>query len=340
MPGNASITPRSTRPISLGIIGWGYAGQHQFRAAASIPQLNVVGVSDAVVSPGDGQVIGVPFHQDWRHFLEDAEVDAVSVCLPHHLHAQVTKAAMQAGKHVLLEKPIAGTLEEGRRIVEASRASSPVLMVEMTHRFYPPVIQAREFVRSGRLGRIFAVEDRIIEWVPPNGLPGWMFETESAGGGVALTNGIHMLDRVAWVCGQSLRFRDGIAGTTQNLGDVEDTASMHLSLADGTPVNLLTSWPRGTVGQDDELTIYGTSGTLRTWAWRGCRFEPADGADIEEHISYAEEQDESARVEIGMVGALTEFVAAIREEREPSPRAEEILAIQEIIEQFYQAVGR
>src|SRR5262249_20637720 len=144
-------------------------------------------------------------------------------------------------KHVLLEKPLAAAIEDARRIADLSRRSDRRVMMAMTHRFYPPMREARELVQSGRMGTIVAVEDRIIEPISSR-LTAWLLTRALAGGGVALTNGIHMLDRVAWLLGQSLTFHSGAAGRTQALGDVEDTATMQLTLADATPVTLLASW--------------------------------------------------------------------------------------------------
>ncbi|MDP6776630.1 MAG: Gfo/Idh/MocA family oxidoreductase, partial [Candidatus Latescibacteria bacterium] len=226
-------------------------------------------------------------------------------------------------------------LQEAAQIADAAGRTDRVTIVEMTHRFYPPVQQAREWVRSGRMGRVFAVEDRIVQPTLPGDLPEWIFQRACAGGGVALTNGIHMLDRIAWVCGQELTYRNGVASWAEGQGDAEDTAAMVLSLEDGTPVSLLASWPqaRGTV--DHELTIYGTTGTLRVWAWQGWRFEPGEG-DAENHVCYPEEADHYAKVRIGMVGVLREFSAAIREGRTASPSPAEVLKAQAIVEAFYE----
>ena len=76
-------------------------------------------------------------------YCHDRQVDAVSVCLPHHLHAAVAIQSLHAGKHLLLEKPLASQLAEARRIVDAAHSSPCVAMVEMTHRFFPPVQAGR-----------------------------------------------------------------------------------------------------------------------------------------------------------------------------------------------------
>ena len=321
------------KKIRLGIIGLGSAGLTQLDALASAPTIELF----AVAEPGRlRHPVRVAVHTDWRRLLDDAGIDAVSVCLPHHLHAAVALAALQAGKHVLLEKPIAHSAAEARRIIAAANAAKRVLMIEMTHRFYPPVQAGEQLVRSGRLGRVFAVEDRIVQPFPPQYKGGWLLRRKLAGGGVALTNGIHMLDRIRFVCDQPLRFLDGVAGWTQRLGDIEDTASMQLALADGTPVNFLAAWPTHQGKQDDELTIYGTEGTLRIWAWRGWRFDPCRGR-AEEVLSY--KRHEVVGV-VGMSGALSEFASAILRKRAPCPTAEEVLAAHEIIDQFYRRVRR
>ena len=88
---------------------------------------------------------------------------------------------------------------------------------------------------------------------------------------------------------------------------------------------------------DDELTVYGTQGTLRIWAWRGWRFE-SSGGKFEEYASYAPDQDLYARVRVGMGAALSEFANAITEGRKAGPEPREILATHELLERFYAQV--
>jgi predicted dehydrogenase len=125
---------------------------------------------------------------------------------------------------------------------------------------------------------------------------------------VALTNGVHMLDRIAALTGQSITFEYGRAGFKAKLGDVEDTATLSLSLSDGTPVQVLAAWPRGGSACDDELTLYGTGGTLRVWAWRGWRFEPLAGTEApSETASYSPEADSTAAAALAAQELIEEF---------------------------------
>lgn len=318
--------------IHLGIIGMGYAGQQHFAASVAIDGLEAVAVADprkpAGVPPG------VRMFESWRELIKSAGVDAVSICLPHHLHQEVSLAAIAAGKHVLLEKPIACTLDEAAQIVEAARRAKVTLVVELTHRFYEPVREARAAIARGVLGRLIAVEDRIIENIPEE-FPAWILSKAEAGGGVALTNGVHMLDRIAFVTGQRPAFTGGHAGYTQGLGDIEDTAAMLLRLDDGTPAQLLASWRRGAATRmDDELTIYGTRGTIRVYAWRGWKFEPVEGV-TEEHVCYPEEWSTAGAALSAMTAAMREFTAAVNGRAGVHPLAEAALASQALIHTFY-----
>src|SRR6185369_13253647 len=138
----------------------------------------------------------------------DSSIQAVTICLPHFLHEQVTADALNAGKHVLVEKPLAISVEAGERLCRLAERVSKILMVEMTHRFLPPVVEARQIVQAGKLGKVLAVTETLFENVGLFGsLPNWMFSKEKAGGGVGLTSGIHLLDHIAWIadCPLSLR---------------------------------------------------------------------------------------------------------------------------------------
>ena len=325
--------------VRFGIIGMGTIGAQHYRCASTRANITVTAVADPA-PPAPIKDVDLPqdvaVHADWRELLTRDDVDAVSICTPHDVHREMTEAALAAGKHVMLEKPLSHTIDDARAIVDAAAQSDRVLMVELTHRFYPPVVEAQQQVAAGRVGHIYAIEDRVVQPFPPH-MPSWMSRKAVAGGGAGLTNGIHLLDRIAAVSSQSLRFVNGAIGYTAAFGDVEDTAALFLTLDDGTPVQVLIAWPKGEGPMDDELTIYGSLGTLRVWAWRGWRFEPI-GPDQspQQHDGYAPDQPIVGRSRIAIGAAIDEFVAAITERRPPNPPPEAALTAQELIEQFYQ----
>jgi predicted dehydrogenase len=338
METNKPIVKKSAK-VRLGIIGFGNIGRHHLTAANANDLLQVTAVADSNIPSKSTFNGSIQFFDDWKELLNQSEVDAVSICVPHYLHAPIATAALVAGKHVLLEKPLGLNVEEGKKLIEIAGREQRILMVEMTHRFYPALRKARAFVQSRQLGEIYAVEDRIVETANSQ-IKSWFKNKATAGGGVALTNGIHMVDRIAAITGQQLKFVSGRAGYSAQMGDVEDTAAMLFTLENGAPVQVFAAWPKGHRSSDDELTIYGTKGTLRVWAWRGWRFEPINGEAFREHFVYSDEDDLDARVQSGVASALREFAAALTENREPNPPAMAALKAQMLIEEFYDCAAK
>jgi predicted dehydrogenase len=317
--------------MNFGIIGFGYTGQQHARGLKSISgtQLTAIAEKDASRTAG----VTVKAYKDYRDLLGDNSVQAVSICLPHFLHEKVTADALKAGKHVLVEKPLGITAEAGERLCRLAERVSRVLMVEMTHRFMPPVMEARQIVQSGRLGKVLAVTETLFENVGLFGsLPTWMFSKEQAGGGVGLTSGIHLLDHVAWITGRPLTLQAARFGYSQALGDIEDMAAFFLA-ADEVPVHLTFGWRSAGKSLEGNLSFHGTEGTLQVDCWSGWNLVTGNGC--EQRSCFDEGTSIAGRALVGMTSALKEFVAAIREDRCPNPSPDESLASQRLIEQAY-----
>jgi predicted dehydrogenase len=320
-------------PINFGIIGYGYTGRQHARALAQLDGVRLVGVAEVDAQKrGQAEVRTV---EDYRALLEDPTIEAVSVCLPHILHEEVALAVLEAGKHTLVEKPLAISVEAGERICHQARKTSRVLMVEMTHRFLPPLVEARRLMQQDEIGEIVAINDIVIESVGLLGsLPQWMLRRAMAGGGVGLTSGIHLMDHVAWLTGQAVALDSARFGYSQKLGDVEDTASFALHLASGAPVHILLCWRTEVSSFEGSVTIYGERGTLWVEPWRGWKLESAGG--IRQKIYFEDHLPIPERALAGMKGALAEFAEAIQQGRPPNPGPEESLLSQRIIEEAYQ----
>ena len=166
------------------------------------------------------------------------------------------------------------------------------------------------------------------------GLPSWMFSTEKAGGGAGLTSGIHLLDHVAWITGQSLSLHAARFGYSQAFGDIEDTAAFFLTSNQGLPVHITLGWRSQGKSLEGELCCHGSRGTLHINCWDGWRLET--GSESQQGLCFEEQTSISERALVGMTSALKEFVAAIRERRRPNPSPEESLVSQRLIEQAYE----
>lgn len=201
---------------------------------------------------------------DWRQMLREAEVDAVGVCLPNDLHAEVAIASLEAKKHVMVEKPIATTLAEADAIIAAAKANQRVLMVEQTQRFDPIHEVARDVLQEGTLGRVTQLRGRIGHDGPEywsEDSP-WFTDGARAGGGALMDVGIHIADLLLWLSGKSVARVCAQAKTLEKRVAVEDNASALLEFSDGTLGSFEVSWTT----HPYEVTThwYAQRGTLQT----------------------------------------------------------------------------
>jgi predicted dehydrogenase len=141
---------------------------------------------------------GAGFFGSYEAAAADPRVDALYVCTPHHLHLEHVGLAAQAGKHVLLEKPIARTVAEGEEIVALAGQSGVTLMVAENYRFLPPVAKAKELVDTGALGKLRLVQ---LQEQYPYRPAGWRSDAEMNGGGVFIDGGIHKASILAYLAG-------------------------------------------------------------------------------------------------------------------------------------------
>jgi predicted dehydrogenase len=318
--------------MNLGIIGYGYTGQQHARAAAAVPGIHLVAIAES--DPSQSARADIKVYRYYQNLLQDASIDAVSVCLPHFLHEQVTHDVLNAGKHALVEKPLAITAAAGERLCQQANKVSRVLMVEMTHRFMLPIIEARQLIQGGEVGELLAVTDTVVESIGLLGsFPSWMLSKKLAGGGVGLTSGIHLIDHLSWIMGKPLALNAACFGHSQGFGDVEDTAALFLTAKPAVPVEILLSWRREGKGLEAAICFYGSKGTLQVDCWRGWKLE--NGRECREKNHFVEETPIAGRSLIGMTSALAEFAASIHQNRCPTPTADETLVSQRLIEQAY-----
>ena len=189
--------------IGIGIIGTGGIAQAHARAYRDIgTEVHLVAVADidrakahaAAAEWGVDQVF-----DDYHDLLALPAIDAISVCTPTSVHSAPAIAALDAGKHVLVEKPMAATTTEARQMVAAAERNDRLLMVEMKWRFMPELQAARTAIAAGELGRIYYAE--AIGW-QHRGIPGGSFiRRDLSGGGALMDNGVYTLDAALYLMG-------------------------------------------------------------------------------------------------------------------------------------------
>lgn len=184
--------------------------------------------------------LSVPEVLDPARVLEREDVDAVVLCTPNHVHEDQAVAALQAGKHVYLERPIALTSAGARRVLDAARASGKVLVVGLPHRFRPEASALRGYVAEGLLGRLASARGIWLNRRTPVSRPTWRQSREQAGGGALMDLGLPTLDLCLWLVGYP-RIRRVVCTTSPGDHGVEDGAIVMAESAEGLTINLEVS---------------------------------------------------------------------------------------------------
>lgn len=200
---------------------------------------------------------GIPrWYDTVEGLLEDEEVEAVYIATPVAYHCEQAVAAAEHGKHVLLEKPMARTPEEGRRILEACRSYGVRLMVCFPLRFSLTYQHLRALIQRGHLGRIVEMRAQLAKWYPLSP-EAWRSRPELSGGGVLMDLGSHLLDLARWLVGE-VREVAAFVGQLAFPLPVEDTAVALLRFANGAVgvVDVAFSVARS----ENLLEVYGTEG--------------------------------------------------------------------------------
>jgi predicted dehydrogenase len=208
-----------TPTLGVGLIGYAFMGaahSHAWRTAPHFfdlpmrPELTVLAGRDAVrVADAAGRLGWSSVETDWHRVLEREDVDLVDVCTPGDTHAEIAIAALEAGKHVLCEKPLANTVAEAEAMAEAAaRAATRGVrsMVGFTYRRVPAIALARELVAQGRLGEIRHVRAQYLQdWIADPQVPmSWRLEKDKAGSGALGDIGAHIVDLAQHITGQRL----------------------------------------------------------------------------------------------------------------------------------------
>ena len=221
---------------------------------------------------------------DYDAFLEEGNLQAVSICTPNALHAEMAVKAAEKGIHVLVEKPMAMTLKEARAMIDAAALNRVLLMVGHNHRYLPCYRMARKLLRQGLLGYVYQIKASFAYAGPWRWNPRahWFYEKELSGSGVVGDLGIHKADMLLYLTEQKVKSIAAFSHTSAPTG-MMDNAVVILKLEQGTVASLLLSWTEQGKSLND-FVFTGEKGSLYINAEKdeGLVFCKASG----ERISY------------------------------------------------------
>ncbi len=256
---------KAEREVRIGIVGAGAIAQvSHLPAYARIPGVAVGAICDVDLAKARRVAARYNVPRVTRSYDELAsmdELDAVDICLPNHLHAPAATAALEAGKHVLCEKPFSRSSKEAELMVAAAGKQDRVLMSGFNGRYREDVTVLRRFVSEGELGTVFYAKTGWL--MQPSAWSGssWKTKKRYAGGGVLLDLGIQMLDTTLWLLDMpEVESVSATAHPRPQREDLESTASALLRLAGGGTVTLEVSW--GLLMEKDfaYLNLFGDQG--------------------------------------------------------------------------------
>jgi predicted dehydrogenase len=272
--------------LRAGVIGLGWAGQQHMAAYADIADVDLVALAgmeaETLQRLGDLYSVAKELrYSNWQDLVDHGQLDLLSIAAPTTLHAPTAVAALDAGMHVLSEKPIAENADAARLMVEAAERNDRVLDVSFNHRQRGHVKVFKQIIDAGLLGRIYYAK---VGWLRREGIPGlgsWFTRRATAGGGPLMDLGVHMLDIALYLLGEP-SVRTVTAATYAEFGprgrgtsasqlvpktgiepgvfDVEDLSTAFLRLTDGGTLLLESSWAQWIPKDRCYVTMYGSDG--------------------------------------------------------------------------------
>lgn len=320
--------------VRIGVIGLGTIGRIHATRLARLDCALVGADLDEGARRSFAEEFDAPTYDDHRTLL-DAGVDAVVVGVPNRFHEEIAIDALESGVDLLVEKPLAHTVESAERIAEVARHSAGFCMVGFTMRHASLTKRVRELREAGRFGQLSHIDVEYLrrDYVPGGG-HGWFTDEELAGGGVLMDLGVHVLDLALYLLEYpTVTEVSGIARSDFGEYTVDDSATALLRCEGGRTVSIDTSWKA-------------TAEPSRTCELRGTETGAAFDVSGSELALISPDED----TEIDTIAIDSEdmhlaedraFLEAISGEREaPDETVEEALAVQRVIEAIYESSRR
>lgn len=358
-----------SKPLKLGLIGTGRISRNHLRAFDRFPekvQLTALCDNREEVVREVARAANVDaVYSDPTRMLKEADIDAVDICTPHHTHAPIAVAAAKAGKHVLLEKPMAITMQECRQILETTEKAGVMFMVAQQLRYLPSYRGVRRLIQEGELGRIWGA--RTDSWLPillsRSALPTrfsqlseaglWLFDGQRSGGVSLIQNAIHFIDLLRYFIGDVKRVF-GTCWTDHPLftGGGEDHAMATLEFENGAIAHISNSWTTRAPWAfqfmilGDEGTVYnpippeGTTGYLLQEApavVSSARRDKGGQFNPQQSFVPVEPVTEGLACDNSYINEIIHFAECCREGKEPISSGKDNLGTMKVIFGIYES---
>ena len=254
------------RDVRFGVVGCGNIGSRHLAVVDGQLGATLAGFCDIDAEKRSRYADlyeGVPTYESLDDFLERCEVDVVNVCTPHYLHAEHALKAIAAGRHVLVEKPMALSVQDADRMIEAAEKAGVLLMVVKQNRYNLPITFTRQALDHGRLGRILMAQCNVV-W---NRYDGYYRQSPWLGrkaleGGALYTQVSHFIDLLIWMCGDIVDAGGQIDTMNHNI-EIEDCGSAWLRFGGGAMGSLFWTTCAYNRNFEGSITLIGERGIVK-----------------------------------------------------------------------------
>ncbi|MDQ6949265.1 MAG: Gfo/Idh/MocA family oxidoreductase [Actinomycetota bacterium] len=321
--------------MRIGVVGCGRIGARRARIAFAAGDVvsTVADLdgerADALASEAGASVAG------WQDVVTNCEVDAVVVATHNKSLFPVALAALDAGKHVLCEKPLGRNSVEARDLVEAADAAGVILKTGFNHRYHPAISSAHDLVRSGGIGPPLFIRAAYGHGGRPGYDKEWRGDPELAGGGELLDQGVHLVDLCRWFLGDFVEVSGSLATWFWDVAPLEDNAFAMLRTAAGQLASIHSSWTQWKnvfrfeiFGRDGYVTIEGLGGSYGPPSLIHGRRRAESGPPEETEQKFPSD-DRTWDLE------WNDFLGAIAEQRRPLGDGRDGLAAARVIDAIY-----
>jgi predicted dehydrogenase len=343
--------------VKIAVIGAGSISEAHLQAYAVNPHVKITAICDlnAERAKAASEKFGIDHvYTDYKELLKDTEIEAVSICTWNNTHAEISIAALEAGKHVLVEKPLSRTVEEALRIRDAVKASGKKLQVGFVRRYDANAQMLRKFVDSGEFGEIYYAKASILRRLGNPG--GWFADETRSGGGPLIDIGVHIIDLCWYMMGKPKAV--SVSGNTyRKLGNranvrnlsfyqaadydpqqntVEDMANALIRFEGGASLSVDVSFTLHGQADTTSVALYGDKG--------GFEIEPQMVIVTEKHDTilntYPQTDNKGFDFNAAFREEINHFIGCVVNDTEPLSPVEDGVEMMKILRGIYESAAK
>ena len=235
-----------TQQLKTALVGIGKVTDMHARAMVKLEESVFTAVCSRSREKADSYAskYKVKAYTDVAEMVTREKIDVVIICTPHPNHREPTVAALEAGAHVLIEKPLASSLEDCDAMIEASKYCGKQIGVVCQRRWYPPAMRVRQAIDAGKIGKTVFGTVNMLGWRDKAYYESdpWRGTWKGEGGGVLVNQAPHQLDMIQWFMGEIDELYGQWSNLTHPYIEVEDTANAILKVNNGAVANIIVSY--------------------------------------------------------------------------------------------------